>query len=184
MTQPARAPKPPKKPKPTPPKLIDLARWLFILSAVVGAVRFLVQLSDREMLIDELRAQQPTLGQDELDAAATGGVVFGLLLAAALVLLYTLLANRMASGRNWARIVLTVLAGAGIFFGVVRLIAVGSGFAASFGLVVSPLDLVLGGVTMVVDAVAVVLMYLSSVSGYFRSVRSVSATPPQVANGL
>jgi hypothetical protein len=179
-------PKPPKStaPKPTPPKLIDLARWLFILSAVVGMARFLVQLSDREMLIDQLRTQQPNLGQDELDAAATGGVMFGLLLGACLVLVYTLLANRMASGRNWARIVLTVLAVGGIFFGVVRLIAVGSGFAAAFGLVVSPIDLAFGVVTMIIDGVAVVLMYLTSVSGYFRSVRSVSAPPPQVANGL
>ncbi|ONI82471.1 hypothetical protein ALI22I_41105 [Saccharothrix sp. ALI-22-I] len=178
-------PKPPRpKPKPTPPKLIDIARWLFIASAVIGMGRFLVQLSDREMLIDQLRTQQPALGQDELDAAATGGIMFGLLLAAGLVLVYTLLANRMASGRNWARIVLTVLAGVGIFFGLVRLIAVGSGFAAAFGLVVSPVDLAFGGVTMIIDAVAVVLMYLPSVSGYFRSVRSVSVKPPQVANGL
>lgn len=180
------APKPAKKaaPKPTPPKLIDLARWLFILSAVVGTGRFLYQLSDREMLIRELRVQQPALGQDELDAAATGGVVFGLLMAFALVLGYTLLANRMASGRNWARVVLTVVAVAGIFFGAVRLIAVGSGVAAAFGLVVGPVDLVLSVITMIIDTVAVVLMYLSSVSGYFRSVRSVSVKPPQVANGL
>ncbi|MFD1146833.1 hypothetical protein [Saccharothrix hoggarensis] len=184
MTSPMTSPKKSKPPKPVPPKLIDLARWLFVLSAVVGMTRFLVQLSDREMLIRELRARQPELGQDELDAAATGGIVFGLLIAAALVLVYTLLANRMASGRNWARVLLTVLAGAGIFLGFVRLIAVGSGFATAFGLVVSPVDLAFGVVTMVIDGVAVVLMYLPSVSGYFRSVRSVSAKPPQVANGL
>ncbi|WP_158845196.1 hypothetical protein [Saccharothrix deserti] len=171
-------------PKPTPPKLIDLARWLFILSAVVGMGRFMVQLSDREMLIGELRAQQPTLGQDELDAAATGGIVFGLLMAVALLLVYTLLANRMASARNWARIVLTVLAGAGIFFGLLRLIAVGSGFTEAFGLVVSPVDLVFGGITMIIDGVAVVLMYLPSVSGYFRSARPVGVHPPQPANGF
>ncbi|MEU4739468.1 hypothetical protein AB0G02_03245 [Actinosynnema sp. NPDC023658] len=174
----------PKPPRPTPPKLVDLARWLFIASAVIGMGRFLFQLSDREMLIRELRAQQPGLGQDELDAAATGGIVFGLLLAAGLVLVYTLLANRMASGRNWARILLTVLAGAGIFFGVVRLIAAASGFAAAFGLVVSGVDLAFGVVTMLVDAVAVALVYQPSVSGYFRSVRSVSADQPPVANGL
>ncbi|WP_433266067.1 hypothetical protein ACQPZF_39800 [Actinosynnema sp. CS-041913] len=173
--------KPPASP---PPKLVDLARWLWIASAVVGLGRFLVQLADREMLIDQLRAQQPGLSQDELDAAASGGIVFGLLLGGLLVLVYALLANRMAGGRNWARIVLTVFGGAGIVLGVVRTLAVASGVAAAFGLVISPVDLVFGLITMAVDAVALVLMYLPSVSGHFRSQRSVSAKPPQVANGL
>ncbi|MFI9007089.1 hypothetical protein ACIGNX_07665 [Actinosynnema sp. NPDC053489] len=167
-----------------PPRPVDLARWLFILSAVIGLARFVVQLADRGMLIRELRDRQPTLSQDELDAAATGGIVFGLLVGAGLVLVYVVLANRMAAGRNWARVVLTVLACGGIFLGVVRLVAAVSGFAAAFGLVVSGVDLAFGVVTMVVDATAVVLMYQASVSGYFRSVRTVSAKPPQVANGL
>ena len=181
---PGRRPKPPKPPKPTPPKLVDLARWLFILSAAVGLVRFVVQLADREMLIRELRVQQPKLSQDELDAAATGGIVFGLLIGIGLVLVYTLLANRMAGGRNWARVVLTVIAAVGIFLGVVRLVAAVSGVAAAFGLAISGVDLAFGVVTMLIDATAVVLMFQPSVSRYFRSVRSVSAKPPQVANGL
>lgn len=158
-----------KAPKPTPPKLIDLARWLFILSAVVGMVRFVVLLADREMLIRELRAQQPKLSQDELDAAATGGILFGLLLAVGLVLVYTLLANRMAAGRNWARVVLTIIAVAGIFMGVVRLVAAVSGFAAAFGLSVSAVDLAFGVVTMLIDGAAVALMYQTSVAGYFKT---------------
>lgn len=169
-----------------PPRLVDLSRWLWIGSAVIGLGRFLVQLADREMLIEQLRRDRATagLGQDELDAAVTGGVVFGLLMGGLLVLVYALLANRMAGGRNWARVVLTVFGGAGILLGVFRLIAVVSGFAAASGLVVSPVDLAFGVVTMVVDAVALTLMYLPSVSGHFRSQRSVSAGPPQVANGL
>ncbi|MCE6995869.1 hypothetical protein LZG04_13815 [Saccharothrix sp. S26] len=177
---PARA----KPPRPTPPKLVDIARWLFILSAALGMVRFVVELADREMLIRELRAQQPTLSQDELDAAATGGIVFGLLIGVGMVLVYTVLANRMAAGQNWARIVLTVIAAGGIFLGVVRLVAAVSGFAAAFGLVVSGVDLAFGVVTMLIDATAVALVYQTSVSRYFRSVRSVRHLPPPVANGL
>ncbi len=181
MTGPAARTKPPK---PTPPKLVDIARWLFILSAAVGMVRFIVQLADREMLIRELRVRQPNLSQDELDAAATGGIVFGLMIAVGMVLVYTLLANRMAAARNWARVVLTVIACAGIFLGVVRLVAAVSGFAAAFGLSVSGVDLAFGVVTMLIDATAVALVYQPSVSGYFRSLRSVSGKPPEVANGL
>ncbi|MER5265867.1 hypothetical protein ABTZ99_27660 [Actinosynnema sp. NPDC002837] len=169
MTNALNRPTPPKPPKPTPPKLVDIARWLFILSAAVGVVRFMVQLADREMLIRELRVQQPNLSQDDLDAAATGGIVFGLVIAVGLILVYTLLANRMAGGRNWARIVLTVIAGVGIFLGVVRLVAAASGFAAAFGLAVSGVDLAFGVVTMLIDAAAVVLMYQSSVSRYFTT---------------
>ncbi|MFE9744697.1 hypothetical protein ACFYOT_07325 [Saccharothrix saharensis] len=173
-----------KPPRPAPPKLLDIARWLFILSAAVGMVRFMVQLADREMLIRELRAQQPNLSQDELDAAATGGIVFGLLIGVGLVLVYTLLANRMAGGRNWARVVLTIIACAGIFLGVLRLVAAVSGVTAAFGLAVSPVDLAFGVVTMLIDATAVALMYQASVSRHFRSQRSVNHRPPPVANGL
>ncbi|MFD0199334.1 MULTISPECIES: hypothetical protein [Saccharothrix] len=157
-----------RPPRPTPPKLIDIARWLFILSAVVGMVRFIVQLADREMLIRELRLRQPTLSQDDLDAAATGGIVFGLVIAVGMVLVYTLLANRMAGGRNWARVVLTVVAGAGIFLGVLRLLSAATGFTAASGLPVNGVDLAFGVVTMLIDGAAVALMYQTSVSGYFK----------------
>ena len=177
MTSALNRPKPARPPRPTPPKLIDIARWLFILSAAVGVVRFMVQLADREMLIRELRVQQPNLSQDDLDAAATGGIVFGLLIAVGLILVYTLLANRMAGGRNWARVVLTIIAGGGIFLGVVRLVAVLSGFAAAFGLAVSGVDLVFGVVTMLIDATAVALMYQGSVAGYFKARPATPTTP-------
>lgn len=158
------------RPRPTPPKPVDLARWLFILSAAVGMVRFVVQLSDRQTLIGLLRQeQQLNLSQDELDAAANGGILFGLLLAGGLLLVCALLANRMAAGHNWARVVLTVLAAAGIFFGLLRLITAGSGLASAFGLVISPVDLVLNTITMAIDAAAVVLAYRSPAGAYFRS---------------
>ncbi|NUT50174.1 MAG: hypothetical protein HOV94_23110 [Saccharothrix sp.] len=172
MTQPPRSPHPAKPATPArsapPPRPVDLARWLFILSAVVGAIRFLVQLSDRPMLIGELRRLQPTLGQDELDAAATGGIVFGLIIGVGMVLVYVLLANRMAAGRNWARVVLTVLASAGVFLGLLRLVSAVSGFSAASGLPVSGVDLAFGVVTMALDLTAVVLVFQGSAAGHFR----------------
>ncbi|MBB5806337.1 hypothetical protein F4560_006105 [Saccharothrix ecbatanensis] len=188
MTTPNTSGKRAKPPKPTPPKLIDLARWLFILSAVIGMGRFLYQLSDREMLIrmlrDDLVKRGMKAGQDELDAAVTGAIGFGVLLAIAFVLVYALFANKMAAGRNWARIVLTVLSGIGVAFGLLQLLAVASGGMALAEFTVSPIVLVLSGITMVIDAAVIVLMYRPSVAGYFRSVHSVSVKPPQVANGL
>ncbi|MBW4715848.1 hypothetical protein [Saccharothrix obliqua] len=172
----------------TPPKPLDVARWLWIASAVVGLGRFLVQLADRGTLIEVLREEQArqgiTLGQDELDAGVSGGILLGLLMGGLLVLVYVALANRMARGRNWARIALTVFGVVGAVVGVTRLILVVSGLGAFYGLSVAPVDLAFGVATMLLDATAVVLMYLPSVSGYFRSQRTVAGKTPQVANGL
>ncbi|MEU5691473.1 hypothetical protein [Actinosynnema sp. NPDC020468] len=167
-----------------PPRAVDLARWLWIASALVGLGRFVVQLADRNALVDVLRQQQPGLNQDEIDAAVSGGVMFGLLLGGALVLIYTLLANRMARGRNWARIVLAVFGVVGIVVGVTRSITYVSGLAAVLQLQVSGTDVLFGLVTMTLDGAAVVLMFVPTAALYFRTQRSVSGRPPRVANGL
>lgn len=153
---------------PPPPKLLDISRWLWIGSAALATVRFLFQLADRDLLITEMRKSQPNLSQDEIDSAVNGGILFGLLLGIGLVLVYAVLANRMARGHNWARIVLTVIGAAGIFFGLIRLLAVGTGMAAAFGFAISPVDLGIGVITMLLDGTALVLMFLPSVAGHFR----------------
>ncbi|MEV6244504.1 hypothetical protein [Lentzea sp. NPDC051838] len=149
------------------PKLINLSRWLWIASAGVGMVRFVAQLFDRETLVAEARRQNPALGQDQIDAGVNGGVLFGLLIAVAMLVAYTRLANTMARGRNWARVVLTVLGAASVAFGLFRLVAFGSGVAASLGVEMRPVDLAVTFVTTVVDTTAIVLMY--RVSAHFRT---------------
>ncbi|WP_439662011.1 hypothetical protein ACSHWB_11385 [Lentzea sp. HUAS TT2] len=148
------------------PKLIDVARWLWIASACVGMLRFVAQLFDRETLVAEARRQNPAMGQDQVDAGVNGGVLFGLLIAVAVLLAYTRLANAMARGRNWARIVLTVLGSASVAFGLFRLGAWASGVAAEVGVELTAVDLAVTAVTMVLDATAIVLMY--RVSAHFR----------------
>ena len=101
---------------PPVPKLINVARWVWIAGAGIGMVRFVSELFDRETLIAEARRQNPALGQDQIDAGVNGGILFGLLLAVAILIAYTRLANTMARGRNWARIVLTVLGAASVAF--------------------------------------------------------------------
>jgi hypothetical protein len=96
-----------------------------------------------------------------------GGIMFGLLVAAVILVAYTRLANAMARGRNWARIVLTVLGAASVLFGLFRLITWGSGIAAEFGVTMRPVDLGATVVTTVLDATAIVLMYRAS--AHFRT---------------
>jgi hypothetical protein len=148
------------------PRLVDVARWLWIASACVGMLRFAAQLFDREMLVAEARRQNPELGQDQIDAGVNGGVLFGLVIALAVLVAYTRLANAMARGRNWARIVLTVLGGASVAFGLFRLVAWGSGVAESLDVEMRPVDLAVTFVTTVLDASAIVLMHRAS--AHFR----------------
>ncbi|GGU29814.1 hypothetical protein [Lentzea flava] len=159
------------------PKLVDVARWLWITSACVGVVRFVAQLFDREMLIAEARRQNPALGQDQIDAGVNGGIMFGLLIAVTILVAYTRLANTMARGRNWARIVLTVLGAASVAFGLFRLVAWASGIAAGLGVAMSPVDLGVTFVTTVLDAIAIVLMY--RVSAHFRKRVTVDSASPR-----
>lgn len=130
-------------------------------------IRFVAELFDRELLIAQARRQNPALSQDQIDATVNSGIMFGLLIAVLLVVAYTRLANAMARGRNWARIVLTVLGAASVAFGLFRLVAWGSGMAADLGVAMRPLDLVVVFVTAVLDATAIVLMYRAS--AHFRA---------------
>ncbi|WP_188316430.1 hypothetical protein [Solihabitans fulvus] len=158
----------PKAPRwPEPPKLVNLSRWLWIGSAALSAVRSIIQLGDRQQLIDLLRQSNAGLTQDQLDAEASGSVVFGLLLAGALLLLYAFLANRMARGLNWARVVLTVLGGGGLLVGVIGLIGIASGVAPAFGVRIGALDVSLSVLGLLVDAVALTLMYVRGSAGHF-----------------
>lgn len=159
------------------PRLVDAARWLWIASACIGMVRFLAQLFDREMLVSEARRQNPALGQDQIDAGVNGGILFGLLIATAVLLAYTRLANAMARGRNWARIVLTVLGAASVAFGLLRLVAWGSGAAASLGVEMRPVDLGVTFLTTVLEASAIVLMYRAS--AHFRTRVTVDSASPR-----
>ena len=159
---------PAKAERPQPPKLIDLARWLWIGSAILGSVAFLLELTSGDMILTELRKRDPNLGQSELDGAMSAAIMFSLVACVALVLVHAKIANKMAAGRNWARIVLTVIGAGGIVLGLMRFLVVVSGLAAAFEQGVSPVNLAFSLVTMAMDGTVLVLMFLPSVAGHFR----------------
>ncbi len=159
---------PAKAERPQPPQSIDLARWLWIGSAVLGSIAFLLELTSSDLLLTELRKAQPGLGQSELDGAMSAAVLFSLMACVVVVLVHATIANRMARGRNWARIVITVIAAGGIVLGLARLLVVVSGLAAAFEQSVSPVNLAFSLVTMGLDATVLVLMFRPSTAGHFR----------------
>ncbi|MFD9699332.1 hypothetical protein [Lentzea sp. NPDC059081] len=162
---------------PVAPRSADVARRLWIASAGIGMLRFVAQLFDRELLVSEARRQNPALGQDQIDAGVNGGILFGLLIAVAILLAYSRLANAMARGRNWARIALTVLGAASVAFGLFRLVAWASGAAASAGVEMRPVDLGVTVVTTVLEASAIVLMWRAS--AHFRTRVTVDSASPR-----
>lgn len=156
-----------------------MARWLWIASALLGLVQVVVDLSDRDALIDEIRQRDPGMSQDEVDAAVQAGLLFTLLVAGLIVLVYAKMANRMAWGRNWARIVLTVLGAGSVGFGLVQLLAHASGVAAVLGVRLDPVDTSLTVAGMGLDSTAIVLMFLPAAAAHFRQRVPVDRVPDQ-----
>ena len=89
----------------------------------------------------------------------TVGLVMGVL-ATAVFALFVWFAWQ---GHNWARIVLWVLAGLGIVFGII-----GAGSSAALGLVTLPTIQFLSWFEMLFDAVAIVLLALKPSHEWYR----------------
>ncbi|MEJ8284840.1 MULTISPECIES: hypothetical protein [Curtobacterium] len=90
---------------------------------------------------------------DVADSVGTAPLVGGAIFAFVLAVIELIIVFKMRDGRNWARIVLTVLA-------ILQLIGVGVG-AASGGNA-------FGWIGAVAVLVATILMYVGGANGYFR----------------
>ncbi|MGZ3145866.1 hypothetical protein ACVDFE_28500 [Lentzea chajnantorensis] len=92
----------------TPPGTITAAFAGFLVSSIsaVAAVGMLVGTHDE--LVEALRAAQPSLTEDQLQSTATATQVVFASIALVIALVQLWLAFKVRSGRNWARVVLTV----------------------------------------------------------------------------
>lgn len=128
------------------PSTVRASFWLWIVSVVVSAIAVIVGIAGGQYAVVDV-------GGDEAVARAVApiGAVIGLVIGGGLRVLFAIF---MLRGRNWARIVLLILA---------ILTAIGSISAIVSG---SFLDVV----AIVVTIIAAVLMYVSGSNGYFRRV--------------
>ncbi|MGW3468260.1 hypothetical protein ACWDKQ_07255 [Saccharopolyspora sp. NPDC000995] len=179
--------RPVPEPAPTPPQALLVARWLWIGSVLVGAVQAFIQLVDRPQLIAELRQLQPAMSQMDLEAAANSGIMFTFLLKAMILLLYVMLSRRMLEGRNWARIVLTVFGGFGIFNAVITVLTVslvGTALIRQLtGVAITGVDAVFSLVVMLVEITAIVFMYRPDSNRFFQAVRNRRTSNPTEPTG-
>ena len=113
---------PPGRGGPTPerreqPTTVRIGIGAFVATLVLGLVSAVSQFSDPDDLVDELQAQDPSITEDVARTALTVGIVFGLLIVG----LQALFIWFAWKGRNWARIVLFVLGGITVVFGLAGL---------------------------------------------------------------
>jgi glucan phosphoethanolaminetransferase (alkaline phosphatase superfamily) len=141
--------KPPVKPK--VPKEVTISFVVWVLSMVVSSV---LQLVDVNVFVEAFQKQMANQPADtQLSAGTLKGIAIFVIVAVGLVML--LFAWKMREGRNWARIVLTVL---GLISLYVQARTVG---------MASPMAL-LG---VVVTATGLVFMFMPPANAYFAEVR-------------
>jgi hypothetical protein len=114
---------------PERPTTVRVGIGAFLATLILGLIASLVQFSDIDGLVAQAVAvaNDPAVTEDVLRAGVVVGAVIGLLLVA-LEALFIWLAWK---GRNWARIVLLVLGGLSVVFGLGALSGVGAGVAGS-----------------------------------------------------
>ncbi|OXM61288.1 hypothetical protein [Amycolatopsis vastitatis] len=98
---------------PARPGTIEGAFWAFVASTVLGLAGGLLLFVNWDALADTLRTANRqrggTLTDAQIDQAATITLVVTVVIVVLIAALYLLFAFKLRAGRNWARIVLTVL---------------------------------------------------------------------------
>lgn len=157
-------------PAPTRPATVAAAFWLWIVVVVAGVVS-VVLIFTSDIFDEALRAagvsQLNDVYRAALNTARIAAVAGSLIFAG----LYLLFAFKMRAGRNWARIVLTVVAGLGIAstLGAVSTSANVNGVAIN----VRPASSVaIGWVQIVLEVASIVLMYTGGANQFFAAMKA------------
>lgn len=160
---------------PPVPRVLEIARWAWIGTALIEFVRSVWQLADRERLTSEVHRTAPELSQQQLDATVNSGVLFTLLFSLALLVVYVGLSTRMLQGRNWARVVLAVFGGFNVFGTLVTLLALGTigrgELVRMLGTNIEGSDIGFSVLVMLLNVAALVLVFLPDANRFFRSSR-------------
>ena len=132
------------------PPLVNASFWLLVLACLLWAGSVFLSLGsiDDPAMRRQFDARLATSGAD-MDFEALKGIIVGMvvLMAAIGVLMYALVAFNIRKGRNWARVLGTIL--------------------AAFSLL-GVLQMGLGTPAILAGAAAMVLLYLPAAAPYFR----------------
>ncbi|MGH3874575.1 MAG: hypothetical protein ACRDSR_24255 [Pseudonocardiaceae bacterium] len=146
----------------TRPKEVDTSFWLWLTTVALGFIGVLGSYPQLERLQREAAeralAEDPTLDRSSMESVMAAVPVVVVVIVLLFVLAELVVVFLMRGGRNWARIVLAVLGGLGVLFGLIGLTA---GGLASIGSLLQLL--ILGG--------AIVTMFLPPANAWFRPQR-------------
>jgi hypothetical protein len=136
-----------------PPREVTVSFWCYIAGAVIVLIGGLFYLGSKQTVLDTLRNNNTsTLTDTQLQAAANLAVGLVVVFAIIIAGLYVLFAFKLKAGRNWARIVLTIIA-------ALNLLSLLSGGTA------------LSYIGTLAAVVGCVLSYLPNSSAYFAAVK-------------
>lgn len=139
-----------------PPREIVASFWCYIGGAVVVLLGGLLAIGEKQTILDALRTANTTNATEaQLEAAANLVVIVAVVISVVLTGLYVLFAYKLKAGRNWARIVLTVLA----VLTLINLVSTRGGSAVGY----------IGELAVIVGCV---LSYLPNSSGYFAAIKA------------
>ncbi|MGW4487766.1 hypothetical protein ACWEOE_28460 [Amycolatopsis sp. NPDC004368] len=86
------------------------AFWLYLVSTVVAIAGAGVLLANKQTIVDAVRGGgQGQLTEAQIEQTANVGLWVAVAVAVVIALVYLWLAVKLKAGRNWARIVLTIL---------------------------------------------------------------------------
>jgi multidrug efflux pump subunit AcrB len=99
--------------KPTPPATVLAAFFGYLVSTVTAFASAGILLGAKQKIVDALRTSNAQSGgkltDQQIDQTATVGQAIGIAVVVAIALLYLLLAFKLKAGRNWARVLLTII---------------------------------------------------------------------------
>jgi hypothetical protein len=143
----------------TPPQQLVGAFWAYVAAALVGVVGGLLVLGQKQQIIDALRTsnaqQNSQLSDSQLQTLASASITVALVIALVIAALYVFFAFKLKAGRNWARIVLTIIA-------VLALLSLLLGRGGS----------ILSFVGEVAAVIGAVLSYMPQSSAYISAVKN------------
>ncbi|MCO1579275.1 hypothetical protein M8C13_26335 [Crossiella sp. SN42] len=166
------------------PQQVELAFWVWIAGAVVSLIgAVLSYIGSREQIakmLDFQRSQASNLPpelqqrvQQTAENIGGAGLIIGMVFTIIMVGLFVMFALFMRNGRNWARIVLTVLGGIGIVASLFSLAGVGilASLPADSPVQVptmSSVAMYLGFVPPLCAIAGIVLMFQRNANFYFK----------------
>jgi cytochrome bd-type quinol oxidase subunit 2 len=126
-----------------PPSTVVNAFKLILVQAALGLVSVVVTLLTTGAIKDQLRTASPKLDQSTIDAAASVAIVVAVTFGIIGIIVWILLAMKVRSGKNWARIVIFVFAGIGVLSGLASVAQAGSALSHILMLVGVAIDIAL-----------------------------------------